>query len=1116
MDDFELLQAYASRRDEAAFAALTSRYLNLVYSSALRQTSDAQSAEDVTQAVFLTLARKAGSISRTSILPGWLLRTTRFAAANARRLQQRRQHYEKEAMQEFVSNTQSEQSWEHIAPRIDEALDQLGETDRNAIVLRFFQHHSLKLLAQKLGTTEDTAQKRVSRALEKLRVFFARHGNSVSAAGLASALAANSVHAAPATLAPSIASGLAANTASKLAVNLAEATAEAIGRARFQMLAMRWGGFTAALAFALVLCLPRLTRPPVEEPREFRASISSTNAPQATPSAATFSSSSQERRPLLLRVIDARTAIPVGNVLLSLVSTGDAPGRTTNTFATDAQGISTVFYSTNVKKSWSHRIELFRDGYVPRFLSWSDYQQDRIEEIPAEYTVRLDPAVTIGGMVLDEQEAPVPDMQIVFTVSGPIPSRSRERLTMMGNYHTEITDAGGRWSCNHVPARFGMIAYRLVHPLFQEKLYACDSPDELGYVGIEKISEEEFLAQRAVMRAQSGIIIAGTVTDENKQPIPGAKVSQGHDFRAPQRNMVTEADGTFRFTNGRPGDIALTFQASGFAPVVRSLTLSTNLENLQILLPIGRALLGRVTDESGVPIHGATIEAASPTADSRTLFEWHTKSDDDGRFSWDAAPASQDYAVYAPGYQSLSRVTLAADGTEHDVKLSREGTPSVRILGQILDAETRLAPPSPKIQIWETSREPNGGFSNFTTTAENLPADGRFRLSTSAGTISYILEAQGDGYSPKRITNEVTGTAEVHITIELVKASPAAGVVLTPSGEPAAGATIAVCGPDQWVQMNKAAKLEIGSHSQASGTIADAQGHFKLPAKYAADRVVVAHPSGFAELPFSAVGSNTAIILQPYGRIQGSVHIGGKASCEETVRLSNIPWSPSRVSIHLAARTDVDGAFHFDSVPGGEWLVQRELNNRPEGELGIHFPAYSHGLQIVVRSGETSQVALGGTGHAVIGRAIAPDPGVPISWTENMVSLILKVPGPEAPKPPMRGEFPSDQAFQVAQQSFSERSRAYWTSPQGRELQRLQRAYRAMFDSDGSFRLADVPPGDYSLKIELVNLPRKPGPDFYNVSSLASLELDVTIPSTETNGIPVDLGDLQLTKHPNP
>ncbi len=274
---------------------------------------------------------------------------------------------------------------------------------------------------------------------------------------------------------------------------------------------------------------------------------------------------------------------------------------------------------------------------MPKFLGWSDYQQDRIEEIPAEYTLKLAPAVTIGGTVVDEQEAPVADLRVVISLSGPIASLSRERATMGGDYHTEMTDAAGHWSCNHVPPRFGMIAYHLIHPLYQEKIYACDSPDELGYVGIEKISRTGLLAQRALMRVKSGIIIAGTVTDENKLPIAGTKVTRSYDFHSSEHNVLTEVDGIFRFSNASPGELSLTFQAGGFAPKVISLHVSTNVETLQIILPAGRNLVGFVTDESGQPIRGATIDAASPTEDSRTLFEWHTKTGDDGRFSWDLA-----------------------------------------------------------------------------------------------------------------------------------------------------------------------------------------------------------------------------------------------------------------------------------------------------------------------------------------------------------------------------------------------------------------------------------------------------------------------------------------------
>src|SRR5213078_1687701 len=105
--------------------------------------------------------------------------------------------------------------------------------------------------------------------------------------------------------------------------------------------------------------------------------------------------------------------------------------------------------------------------------------------------------------------------------------------------------------------------------------------------------------------------------------------------------------------------------------------------------------------------------------------------------------------------------------------------------------------------------EPGGGWSSFTTRPEDVASDRKFRLKTSSGTISYVLEAQADGYGPERLTNQVIGAMDVHLNIELKKAPLSAGVVLTPVGEPAAGATLVVCGPREWAQMQQPGKLQI-------------------------------------------------------------------------------------------------------------------------------------------------------------------------------------------------------------------------------------------------------------------------------------------------------------------
>ena len=204
-DDGQLLQQYTRERSESAFGELVMRHIDLVYSAALRVAGgDSHLAQDVTQTVFLDLARKPGSVPQDAVLASWLYRHVWFTAAKMVRTERRRQTREQTAMEMRALDDNTGSPWELVAPHLDEGLNQLSASDRDAIVLRFFKRQDFRVIGAALGVSEDAAQKRVSRALEKLRSLLSKRGATLTVTALASALTAEAVVAAPAGLAISV------------------------------------------------------------------------------------------------------------------------------------------------------------------------------------------------------------------------------------------------------------------------------------------------------------------------------------------------------------------------------------------------------------------------------------------------------------------------------------------------------------------------------------------------------------------------------------------------------------------------------------------------------------------------------------------------------------------------------------------------------------------------------------------------------------------------------------------------------------------------------------------------------------------------------------------------
>jgi RNA polymerase sigma factor (sigma-70 family) len=230
--DLDLLGQFARQNSQDAFTALVNRHVNLVYSAALRQVRSPQLAEEIAQSVFADLARDAGKLKSNTVLTAWLYAVTRRTAIDVIRKESRRQLREQIAVEMNDMNATAN-DWTQIEPLLDDAMAALDETDRAAILLRYFENKSLREVGESLKISDDAAQKRVSRAVEKLREFFSKRNVTIGASGLAVLISANGVQAAPIGLATTI-SAAAVLTGTAISTSTAVALTKTIAMTTIQ------------------------------------------------------------------------------------------------------------------------------------------------------------------------------------------------------------------------------------------------------------------------------------------------------------------------------------------------------------------------------------------------------------------------------------------------------------------------------------------------------------------------------------------------------------------------------------------------------------------------------------------------------------------------------------------------------------------------------------------------------------------------------------------------------------------------------------------------------------------------------------------------------------------
>ncbi len=1006
----ELLRRYVADRSDAAFAELVSQHINLVYSAALRQVNgDCAAAQDVTQAVFTDLARKAPALTRHASLTGWLYTSTRYLAANARRAENRRRDHEQEAyaMNLLLQSAQFDPGWQELRPLLDEAMHQLSPADREAVLLRYFEHLPLAQVGAKLGLSENTARKRVDRAIEKLRAIFAKRGITSSVTALAALLTDRAVAAAPAGLAGRI----------SVAAVASAATGSALGWALLKLAAFV-NVKTVAAASAAILLMGVAVAPKLLPAGTWLSSSTVRASSQAQPAdsapsaaagvagaanATTEPVSKTNNNQLVLRLVadDSGKPISGGTIEFFVGEQGQHGSMAPNQVAANDQGICIVPFVRDTLGLLMFRTR--NDGFVDTSYSWSPA---RGESIPREYTARLPQAVQIGGQVVNEENQPVSGAEVkVQVASAPTDGNSPPPHISTAAGEKTITDANGRWRINRFAKDdIPQMSFQANHPD-----YASNLMFNFGAAGSLSLAAQ-WLAGTNVYVLDRGITVRGTVVDPDGQPVAGARVAL---LGGRRRETSSLSDGTFTLTGCKIGACAIQAEARGLAAATLQLTLTNDQAPLVLSLNPAKLLRLRVVDANGSSVTNYSVtvnnyNVAVPLAGGSGVFVGSavgriagrgfgvggpnslvSKVDSDGRMTWDSAPEGDlALTVEAYGYQSALNLHLQADGTEHQIILH----PARVVSGAVLDAATSQPISCFRVAVGRVDGPELQWFISQTY------RDGTFRLDADGMRTPVQFKFEADGYASS--ISRVLGMDEGAVTLEIVL-QPATATTLTvlkPDGRPATNADIGLEMPGTRLQWTPGGLVHTQRGNYTNVFSTDNTGRFVLPPDDSVTRVIAASPDGYGEATPAGLATSPVMQLQPWGRIEGTYLSDGKPAVGRVLTFATVTYTGSTNYRYATQNrfstqrleTDASGHFVFAKVPPGQiTLLQPVLR----GALG---PTRSVGIpELTVRLGATTTVSL--DFYTVTARLSLP-PGVEMK-TNWYISAVASKPSPADERP---------------------------------------------------------------------------------------------------------------------
>ena len=751
------------------------------------------------------------------------------------------------------------------------------------------------------------------------------------------------------------------------------------------------------------------------------------------------------RTPMRFRAVETLTGKPIADLRVKVGVAQNNVSSSVGAFFTDARGECLIPLPSETM-TFLH-IYMTKDGYVQKSFRWyrrspDDTRQGGINTgnaatslaPPTNFLFRAEPAQVIGGVVRDEKGEPVPGASItvqnfVTTTSG----NRGEQLSMTGV--EAVTDDTGRWRLACLPRNYTQFSLDVEHPEFTRGTFVPST--RTGTVPGIKVPMAALLATNAVFQIQRGLGLPGTVTDTRGRLIASARILVGdsrYRSSSSSRSPTTiRADGRGRFllpAQAR-GKVTLTVQAPGFAPEMMEVMMQPDLPPIGIKLGSGALIRGRVVDAAGLPIAEARV-SLQQWRQKQTL-EWSTRTDGEGRFEWDSAPADPVMLyAYKDGYLSQGLELSPADG-EKSIRLLERPI----LVGRVFDAETKAAVSD--FQVMYGQQYGPGSYSWYSSRSIN-GSDGEFSLPLENSGSQMVLKVTAPGY--RASTSKPFNPAESVPTFEFAmqRGTGVRGLVRRSDGVPVAGAQVAAIGRNSYAALGRGGfDSNYGSRNEIART--DAAGRFVMPEIDNLLMVVAAHPSGYAEARAEDTEGMTNLVLEPWGRIEGEVRTGSQPATNVQLVLSY--GDPQIHQLQFSYQfyrivTDDQGRFSVGFVPPGDRAVYRLI------PISANSQMWSHRTEVEVKPGGTNHVVIGGTGRPVIGRAIARNSDKEIDWTQcqGNINALQSIPAPSG------GLLGGLLANFV---------------PPARRVQ--PKSYGFPCKADGSFRVEDVPAGTYSINI---------------------------------------------------